>query len=186
MEKHEFDLVALILQKIGSGTRKATNPADYPDYNEEEVWDILKKLIRRKIIGGKIETTISGDEFIYPNGTLTGKGDEYLDKINQGISPSTIFAGLNTESLIEPLSIPNQGELRKLISKNFDKNAIKILCFDLLIDYEQFSGTGKDVIIVELITSCIQTNRLSKLIYELRELRPDVEWPNVLQNKSPK
>lgn len=69
--------------------------------------------------------------------------------------------------------------LRRLIDHHFNLEEIKLICFDLGIDYEHLSGESKLGKINELILNLARNGRLAELQTLLQEERPNVEWPDI-------
>ncbi len=63
-------------------------------------------------------------------------------------------------------------ELRDFITKYFDYNELRDLCFDLGIDHESLPGESKSAKARELVAYCQRRNRLAELEVICRRLRP--------------
>ncbi len=63
-------------------------------------------------------------------------------------------------------------ELRDFITKYFDYNELRDLCFDLGIDHENLPGESKSAKARELVAYCQRRNRLDELEATCRRLRP--------------
>lgn len=68
-------------------------------------------------------------------------------------------------------------EFRAKIDEHFDLAEIKLLCFDLAVDYAHLAGGEKLTIINSLLTYLLKRGRLKDLLIILNEQRPNVEWP---------
>jgi len=67
-------------------------------------------------------------------------------------------------------------KLFQILSKHFDKEELRVLCFGLDIDYDSLPGEGIDAKSRELIRYLERRNRLAKLVERGRQMRPDVSW----------
>ncbi len=63
------------------------------------------------------------------------------------------------------------------LDKSFSREEIRLLCFQLGIDYENLAGETKIAVIQSLIIYLNKRNRIDELIKSLQELRPNIEWP---------
>jgi hypothetical protein len=70
-------------------------------------------------------------------------------------------------------------ELRRLLDEHFNLQELRLLTFDLSIDYEHLSGDAKLAKINELILYLARYGRLEDLLTLLHEERPYVQWPLV-------
>lgn len=70
----------------------------------------------------------------------------------------------------------NKPLLRELIAKHFNLDEIRMLCFNLNIDYEDLSGDNKAGKTMSLVLYFNRRKDLSGLIQKLREERPRVDW----------
>ena len=77
------------------------------------------------------------------------------------------------ENSSEPVNKPL---LRELIAKHFDLEEIKVLCFDLNVDYEDLTGEKKAGKTMSLVLYFDRRDNLSGLIQKLRKERPRVDW----------
>lgn len=70
--------------------------------------------------------------------------------------------------------------LHGLIRQHLDVTDIRLLCYDLGIDFEELDGTGgKDSLIVAFLLKCFREGQTGRVIARLREIRPSVTWPDV-------
>ncbi len=72
-------------------------------------------------------------------------------------------------------------KLREILTSYFSKSELQELCFDLRnilpgLDYENFSGEGKAVKVVELISYCERHGHFDDLVRVCKELRPKAPW----------
>ncbi len=81
-----------------------------------------------------------------------------------------LFTGSTISAEIDPT------RLRQLFSENFDQSELRILCFDLKVDFDQLKGEIKEEKIIELILYMARHHRLEELLARCRELRPSVRW----------
>jgi len=70
----------------------------------------------------------------------------------------------------------DQARFRDLISEHFSEGELRSLCFDLKIDYENWSSMSKMNKVEELITYLVHRDRLFELQVRCRELRPFLKW----------
>jgi formylglycine-generating enzyme required for sulfatase activity len=66
--------------------------------------------------------------------------------------------------------------LRQAIMAYFSETDIQILCFDLGIDYGDLPGDNKSIKIVELIEYLARKGKISELIDQCSQYRPNVPW----------
>jgi hypothetical protein len=77
---------------------------------------------------------------------------------------------------IEQISIT----MAKLMTECFSLPELRNLCFNLLIDCEDFSpNVGKSTLVIELILYCKRRGSLLKLVELAKKERPHVEWPQL-------
>ena len=69
-----------------------------------------------------------------------------------------------------------RNEFRQLITDRFSEDELKILCFDLDIDYESLRGEGKPAKVKELIEYCQRHGCISDLVCYLQHHRPKIPW----------
>ncbi|HEX6387059.1 MAG TPA: pentapeptide repeat-containing protein [Anaerolineae bacterium] len=70
-------------------------------------------------------------------------------------------------------------ELRRLLDEHFNLQELRLLCFDLGVDYEHLPGDVKLAKVNEMILYLARNGRLDDLLTLLREERPYVVWPAV-------
>ena len=68
-------------------------------------------------------------------------------------------------------------QLRHNLAEHFSDEELRVLCFDLRVDYHELPGEAKSVKVVELISYLERRDRLSELVRKCSELRPNVAWP---------
>ena len=80
------------------------------------------------------------------------------------------------EEIDEGLTRADLAELRRKIGEYFNESELKGLCFDIGIDYEDFSiGTKQDKV-REVLAYCLRHGRVSDLRTACRRVRPSVSW----------
>ncbi len=67
-------------------------------------------------------------------------------------------------------------QLQQFMSKHFDKQELRLLCFDLGIEFENLKADSRDGLVVELIGYESRRDELPKLIERVKELRPQTAW----------
>jgi len=67
-------------------------------------------------------------------------------------------------------------DLRLILVMRFDLEEIRTLCFDLEVDFDSLRGEGKAAKARELIIHLQNRRRLDKLISQIKQTRPDIEW----------
>lgn len=70
-------------------------------------------------------------------------------------------------------------QLRRVLSKRFNVDELRTLCFDLQVDYEDLPGDGKSAKVRELLAHLARRNRINDLLDVGREARPDIDWPQL-------
>lgn len=70
-------------------------------------------------------------------------------------------------------------KLRQEIAKAFSDEDLKILCFDLSIDYDNLGTGGKAGKIPVLIGICTRDKKLPELLKKLEEERPHITWKSL-------
>lgn len=73
-----------------------------------------------------------------------------------------------------------RSKFRQLISRHFDAEELKILCFDLDIDYDNLPGERKDLKVIELIDHLRSRKRIPDLVKVLNNARPPIHWEEIL------
>ena len=69
------------------------------------------------------------------------------------------------------------GNLRRLITHNYDREDIGRLCTTMGTEFERLPGETKLQKVNSLLTRCAQDNQLAELVRELGKHRPQVAWP---------
>ena len=70
-------------------------------------------------------------------------------------------------------------QLRQLLVKRFSDGELRILCFDLGVEYEDLPCAGKTDKARELVDYMDRYDRLADLVRVGRGSRPDVPWPDI-------
>jgi hypothetical protein len=68
-------------------------------------------------------------------------------------------------------------DLRQKLADHFSQDELRILCFDLDVDYEELKGEGKTNKAMELVAYLKRRGRIGELVTTCSELRPNVTWP---------
>lgn len=76
-------------------------------------------------------------------------------------------------------------QLRKMLVRHFNIAELRILCFDLGIDYEELEGGVKTTKVQDLILHLERRGKLQQLMDVAAEERPGVNWPDVSQEWEP-
>lgn len=71
-------------------------------------------------------------------------------------------------------------ELRRALGKYFSKDEIKILCFDLQVDYDNLPGEVRSIKIAALIDDLARNSKIFELIDLCSSHRPDGPWESFL------
>jgi len=71
-------------------------------------------------------------------------------------------------------------QLRRIFVSRFDEDELRTLCFDLDLDYDNLAGEGKAGKARELVGYLERHDRIPELIETGRELRPEIDWGDVL------
>ena len=72
--------------------------------------------------------------------------------------------------------------LYKLISEVFDEEELRTLCFDMAVDYDTLRAEGKAGKARELVLHLSRRARVSELVNNVRNQRPEISLPNLLQH----
>jgi hypothetical protein len=67
-------------------------------------------------------------------------------------------------------------ELREALLRHFNLDELRILCFDLGVDFEDIAGDTFASKTTELVVYFQRRGLLHKLVERVRESRPDIEW----------
>lgn len=74
----------------------------------------------------------------------------------------------------------NLGQLRQLLTQQFNKSELHLLAFDLGVEYEELVGSTRSDKVVSLIEYLMRNGRLTDLVTQCRQLRPYTTWPEVV------
>jgi hypothetical protein len=66
--------------------------------------------------------------------------------------------------------------LRELVTRHFDIEELRTLCFDLNVDYDALRGEGKEAKVRELVGRLRRERRVAELVTALAERRPEIAW----------
>ena len=78
-------------------------------------------------------------------------------------------------------------ELRQILATNFDKDELRILCFDLGVEDKDLSDK-KSIMAMELVARLERRGRIPELVKAIRQRRPDISWrhtPEVAEKVPP-
>lgn len=75
----------------------------------------------------------------------------------------------------------NLSKAFQLLTLRFSENELQNFCFELEVDYEGLSGTGKDNKARELLQYLERRARLNDLVHIGRQIRPDVPWNSIVE-----
>jgi formylglycine-generating enzyme required for sulfatase activity len=75
-------------------------------------------------------------------------------------------------------------QLRKLLIKHFSLDELRVLCFDMGLEYEELPGDTRGTKMHGLIEYLQRRGELPKLLTEISEQRPAVVWPTFV-SKTP-
>lgn len=81
--------------------------------------------------------------------------------------------------------LPLISSLRELLVEHFDAEELRLLAFDLGIDPDNVSGSGKEAKAQSLLEHLAHRGQLSELLDRVRYLRPNVNWPNPNDGPTP-
>jgi len=71
-------------------------------------------------------------------------------------------------------------QLHRLIDQHFDREELRLLCFDLDVDYDNLRGETKATAAMDLVRRLHREKRLEELVDRARDRRPNVLWPTPL------
>lgn len=71
--------------------------------------------------------------------------------------------------------VPNPVKMRQILTDKFDLNEIKVLCFDLGVDYDDLEGDAKSVKFVSLTNHFKNRDELDLLAQEILKRRPKLK-----------
>lgn len=71
------------------------------------------------------------------------------------------------------------GQLRHLLTQQFNMSELHHLAFDLGVEYEELAGSTRSDKVVSLIEYLQRNGRLTDLVTQCRQLRPRTTWPEV-------
>jgi hypothetical protein len=74
-----------------------------------------------------------------------------------------------------------KAQLRRVLMEFFDESELKVICFDLGIDYENISRDTKIETVIQIIEYCIRVDRVDELIALCSQHRPNVPWDEIAE-----
>lgn len=79
---------------------------------------------------------------------------------------------------------PDQWHARllALLRQYFGEDDIRLLAFNLKLDYDDLPGLSKTEKTISLVEHCIRSGTVSQLIDECRALRPPLDWAEIQSN----
>lgn len=95
---------------------------------------------------------------------------EWDDKLYEAVAE--IQAEYQSDSVLPG---PDTANLRRILADYFKESELRNIAFDLGVDHEKLSGSGKDDLARGLIEHLLRRGRLPELIEMLREQRPDLD-----------
>ncbi len=75
-------------------------------------------------------------------------------------------------------------QLRKLLIEHFSLDELRVLCFDLGLEYEELPGDTRTTKMHGLIEYLQRRGELPRLLDEVKDHRPNVPWPTFEDGKS--
>jgi hypothetical protein len=75
-------------------------------------------------------------------------------------------------------------DIHRLVVERFDEEELRMLCFDLGVDYDSLRGEGKEGKARELLLYLSRRARVLELVDRVRTQRPNMIWPDLLQDTS--
>jgi hypothetical protein len=72
--------------------------------------------------------------------------------------------------------------LRQTLETNFNREELELLCHDLGVNHENISGDSYARFVMEFVNHCVRNRQILLLINRCKELRPKVDWDNVLKS----
>jgi len=76
--------------------------------------------------------------------------------------------------------------LHSLLDAHFSLEEVRLLCFNLGVDFDNLRGEGKTAKARELVSLLNRKGLLSNLLNEISEERPNVTWPNKEEHSQPR
>lgn len=111
----------------------------------------------------------------------------WLSEIREQRKSGSAEAASARSPLVEPLlKVPEDRltELRQTVTRLFNEDELRTLCFDLGVDYDNVGGETKESKVRELIAYQYRRGQLRRLINTCAQYRADVRWRN-LSEQSP-
>jgi len=66
--------------------------------------------------------------------------------------------------------------LRQILNTRFSEGELRVLCFDLGVDFQNLPGDEKIVKAMELVSFLQRTGQLDELVHVGQSMRPDIDW----------
>jgi hypothetical protein len=155
--------------------------------NQQELLDIYRRNLAHFLYQ---EAQLGGEAYAPPgvvNGILEArKNIQQIKKVLRGWrvrvedhpndgDPSPATSPSVSLPQTPPVSI-DRIRLRDILISYFNEEELRDIAFDLNIDYESLSGSGKGAKAREMIVYMINRNRYDELVDKVRELRPNLAW----------
>jgi hypothetical protein len=86
------------------------------------------------------------------------------------------FIGMLPKKAVQTPTHTAQARLRQFIEDHFNESELRVLCFDLDVDYDDLSAKPYRSKVKELIEYSKTQSRFSDLVNFCRQLRPKVDW----------
>ncbi len=77
-------------------------------------------------------------------------------------------------------------ELFEILTNKFNLQEFQTLCFAIPVNYDLLAGDNLGSKARELILDLMRKGRLEKLVATGRDLRPDIDWPQIPTSKTQK
>lgn len=74
-------------------------------------------------------------------------------------------------------------QLRRSLTQHFSKSELRHLAFDLGVEYEELPGSTRSDKALALIGYLQRYGRFSDLIKQCRQLRPNIDWPDIIETE---
>lgn len=71
-------------------------------------------------------------------------------------------------------------ELRQILTARFNESELRLLCFDLGMDYDALPGQGRVDKVIQLITYFDRREQVAELIRVGKQQRSDISWPGLV------
>lgn len=92
----------------------------------------------------------------------------------------TQFISMLPKKAMYAPSDATQAQLLKILENQFSTDELRVLCFDLDVDYSSLTTQPSNLMVKELVKELIEYskrhNRLNELVNACRQIRPKVNW----------